>query len=449
MNGQGFRRTRAALLLAAVAIVASGGATARAEVATPTAHAVAAHAEFLAYAPPPPAPSAACFVDTGVRSNPDTDPVVLYREALTAGQTADDTGSDLHGSRGVMTAFAPINGWGASGIWPQGKAVVINALPAGQQGFPFDSYRLAIRRCAELAAVYPIRVVVLSLGASSPPDALQMSLLGDAVDRAHDLGLSVVAAAGNAGGAVEWPAASPPVFAVGAGDAAGALCGFSARGPELDLVSPGCPVETAYADTGAPASVQGTSSANDIVAAVLSALHGYRPDLSWDQAEQLLRDTSHGGFVDVRAAFEAAGLGDVVDAGERAAIAAKAAPSDAQLAPPPTTSTTPGAHSPQPRWPTPKVRIARFNRHVRIIFSNRPKGATVAVTLQQPSRRGVAKTLAHRRVRRGGVTLGLPSMGEFRITVRYLSSRDHRQSRAVQRTVRPLSRVQTAGARHR
>jgi len=449
MSGQRCRRTHGALLLVAIAIMASGGASARAEVATPTAQAVAAHAEFLAYASPPPAPSAACVVDTGVRSNPDTEPVVLYREPLTAGQTADDTGSDLHGSRGVMTAFAPINGWGTSGIWPQGKAVVINALPAGQQGFPFSNYRTSIQRCAKLAEVYPIRVVVLSLGASTPPDALQMSLLGDAVDQAHGVGLSVVAAAGNAGGAVEWPAASPPVFAVGAGDAGGALCTFSARGPELDLVSPGCPVETAFADTGAPASVQGTSSANDIVAAVLSALHAYRPDLSWDQAEQLLRDTSHGGFIDVRAAFETAGLGDVVDAGERAAAAAKAAPSDAHLAPPPATSTTPGAHPLRPRWPTPKVRIARFNRHVRIIFSNRPKGATVAVTLQQSSRRGVAKTLARRRVRRGGVTLGLPSTGNFRITVRFLASRDHRQSRAVQRTVRPLSRFQTAGARHR
>ena len=445
MSRQGCRRIHAALLVA-IAIIVSGGAAARAEVAKPTAQAVAAHAEFLAYAPPPPAPSAACVVDTGVRSNPDTDPVVLYREALTAGQTADDTGSDLHGSRGVMTAFAPINGWGASGIWPQGKAVVINALPAGQQGFPFDNYRLAIRRCAELAVVYPIRVVVLSLGASTPPDALQMSLLGDAVDQAHGVGLSVAAAAGNAGGAVEWPAASPSVFAVGAGDAGGALCTFSARGPELDLVSPGCPVETAFADTGAPASVQGTSSANDIAAAVLSALRGYRPDLRWDQAEQLLRDTSYGDFIDVRAAFEAAGLGSVVDAGERAAAAAKAAPSDAQLAPPPATSTTPRAHPAQPRWPTPKVRIARFNRHVRIIFSNRPKGATVAVTLQQFSRGGVAKTLAHRRVRRGGVTLDLPSAGGFRITVHYLASTNHRQSRAVQRTVGRLPRVRGAEA---
>lgn len=444
MSRHGSRRARATALLAAIAIVGADGASARAEVATPTAQAVAAHAEFLAYAPPPPATSAACVVDTGVRSNPDTDPVVLYREALTAGQTADDTGADLHGSRGVMTAFAPRNGWGAVGIWPQGKAVAINALPAGQQSFPFDNYRLAIRRCAELAAIYPIRVVVLSLGAGTPPDALQMSLLGDAVDQAHGAGLSVVAAAGNAGGAVEWPAASSPVFAVGAGDAGGALCIFSARGPELDIVSPGCPVETAYADTGAPASAQGTSSANDIAAAVLSALYGYRPDLRWDQAEQLLRDTSRGGFLDVRAAFETAGLGDVVDAGDRAA-AAQAAPSDAHIAPPPATSTTPRPHQSRPPWPTPKVRIMRLSRRVRIVVSNRPKGATVAVTLQQVSRRAGAKTLARRRVRLGAVTLGLPSAGGVRITVRYLASQQHRQSRAVQRTVRALPRVRGAG----
>ena len=108
---------------------------------------MAADAAFLAYAPPPPAATAACFVDTGLRSNADTEQIVLHSEALDPGQTADDTGTDMHGSRGVMTAFAPRNGWGAVGIWPLGRAVTINALPVGEQGFPFSYYRLALGRC--------------------------------------------------------------------------------------------------------------------------------------------------------------------------------------------------------------------------------------------------------------------------------------------------------------
>jgi Subtilase family len=438
-------RRRHALLVALLVLVAATAlvepVAASAEVATPTAQAVAADATFLASSPAPPTQAAACFVDTGLHPNPDTTPVVLHSEALDPGQSANDTGIDMHGSRGVMTAFAPRNGWGTVGIWPGGRAVSINALPVGEQAFPFSDYRRAIARCAVLGSAYPIRVIVLALGAATAPGPTEMSLLSDAVDQAQTAGISVVAAAGNSGGSVEWPAAYAPVLAVGAADASGVICGFSARGPGLDLLAPGCPNDEAFADTGAPARASGTSSADVVAAAALDALRGYRPDLSRAAAEQDLIATAHDGNLDVRAAFEAAGLDDVVQAGERAAAQANATPSTSQLVPshqPP--GTRPGAAPARPRhrsaWPSPRVRFVRRGARLLVVLRARPRGAAALIVVQRPAGHATVRTLARRTIRKAATTLKVPRRGRIQLIVRYIADRNHQQSRAVRLALR-------------
>lgn len=65
----------------------------------------------------------------------------------------------------------------------------------------------------------------------------------EAIAAIHDAGIVMVAAAGNHGGEVLWPAASPHILAIGAasptesGDLA--ITEYSARGPELDMLAPG------------------------------------------------------------------------------------------------------------------------------------------------------------------------------------------------------------------
>ncbi len=420
--------TRVGIVLALGLVFAgAGGKAAHAEVATPTTQAIAANAQFLAYAPAPPVPATACFVDTGLHPNPDTQGLVLHSEALDPEQSAQDTGTDMHGSRGVMTAFAPINGWGAVGMWPQGRAVTINALPAGSQTFPFSYYRNAITRCVQLATAYSIRVIVLSLSASTGPDATQLALLADAVDHAHAAGLSVVAAAGNAGADVEWPAAYDPVFAVGAADDSGTLCSFSARGTGLDVLAPGCSVQTALADTGAPVLVSGTSSADDIDAAVLLALDAYHPDLTWTQSEQLVRDSAHNSNIDARAAFLAAGLADVVADGERAAAAAH--PTDAQVAPatpPPTTDRATPRRS--RAWSRPHISWHIRGRQLVVAVRARPRGARLWLAVVNPGPRATVRTLARRTTTRDAITLKLPQRDKLRLMCRYLADRTHLQS---------------------
>jgi len=420
----------------AAATVAAAGARACAEVAVPTSQASQMDAAFLEGAPAPPEPAAACFIDTGVRWNPDTAPVVVHSEALDPAQSAEDTSSDLHGTRAIMTAFAPPNDWGTVGIWPRGQAVAINALPAGQSGFPFSYYRVAIDRCKNLAAIYPIRVIVLALGASTAPDPAQMSVLSDAVDRAHSAGLNVVAAAGNAGGAVEWPAAYDPVLAVGAADASGTLCTFSSRGAALDVLAPGCPVQEAFGDTGAPALAQGTSSAAVLVGGAVTALRAYAPALSWQQAEQALVSTAHGMNLDVQAAFDAVGLGSVVASGEQSAAQGTVTPAGSSPpAPVPAVPVAPAVRRLTP-WPAPSLRWHRRGRRLTVTLQRRPRAAKALVVLAQARVRATVRTLSRRTTRGAVITFTLPREGKVRLTVCYLADRTHRQSTTLRVAIR-------------
>ena len=64
--------------------------------------------------------------------------------------------------------------------------------------------------------------------------------------------------------------------------------------------------------------MQGTSDASVITAAALTALMSYAPTLTVAQAENLLVTTAAVGHLNVAGAFEAAGLGSIVAAGNAA-----------------------------------------------------------------------------------------------------------------------------------
>ena len=171
-------------------------------------------------------------------------------------------------------------------------------------------------------------------------------------------GVLVVAAAGNEGGPVSAPASLPGVVGVAAGDQHGVLCEGSSRGVGVDVIGPGCDLDSVDPVTLSPeAGWWGTSQASAFTAAVLAALRSYKPALTWSQGEQLLTSTTHNGMLDVAAAFRAAGLGSVVDAG------LKAMPK-----PPPAVKA----------WARPRVRSASYRHGVlRVRLASVPKGARV------------------------------------------------------------------------
>lgn len=360
---------------------------------TSTSQAIAAHAQWLPYAPAPPTPAAVCIVDSGVNLNTDTEPVVTRRLALDGG-TPDDVDPDLHhGTLMAMVAAAAVNDTGMVGAAPQIRVVSVRSADPPQAGqattSPFGAYRAGIAVCGKYATADGVRTVELALARGGAPTPAESAALADEVTLAHSRGLNVVAAAGNDGGSLSEPASTPGIVAVGAADRAGVFCSFSNRGGGLDVLAPGCDVDTVDPDSLEPSSGQGTSQASAFFAGVLTALRAYRPDLSWSDAEQLLIATAPNGVLDVEQAFRAAGLGDVVDAGIAATPPLSPPPPEDPTAAPPSApkpvDVMSGSHPvPAPRvWPRP-IATVRFRRGVvSVTVSGPPNGAILQVTLQR------------------------------------------------------------------
>jgi subtilisin family serine protease len=451
---------------AAVARLLGGWLIAAVVLAVPSAHAeevftsqaAAAGATDSTWIPAPAVPAAVCIVDTGNDANPDTTNVVA-RLAVDDGDGAD-LGATKHGTLMSMIAAAPYNQFGMVGIAPSIKVVSVRATRSGD-GFTFGEILKGIDVCRVWRMTYNIKVVSLSLGAinTGPLDSATEQAMSDAVDKARAAGIDVVAAAGNHPGAVDWPAAYGPIVAVAAADNTGAQCGFAATGAEVDLWAPGCPQDVALPD-GRAAWASGSSEATALTAAVLAQLRGLRPDLTVDDAEEMLKSHANagqaGGTLDVDGAFRAAELTDQLAYGHGSipglSLSAGASSVDTlassqQGSPSPalvvagTPTTSPPVRlprltttRPRGRLPRPSVRAVRANRGLlTLIFKNKAKGIRAHVDLYT-RKRGRAFPSLTRRLRVDGDRLRTRfsgTLGEVSIT--------YRDPKAIKGASAPLS----------
>jgi subtilisin family serine protease len=122
----------------------------------------------------------------------------------------------------------------------------------------------AVAEAVRFATEAKVDIVCMSLG-SNKPDAR----LHDALKAAHSSGIVVVCAAGNDGGAVNYPAAFQETIAVGAVDKNRNACEFSSRGKEIAVAAPGQDITSTWLADGY-ATVSGTSMAAPFVAGVLA-----------------------------------------------------------------------------------------------------------------------------------------------------------------------------------
>lgn len=310
-----------ASLIAGVLITTTAAVTATA--ATPpivTNQAHAARAAFLAYAPPPAgAVKALCVVDSGVNATPDTMPGLVSASALDGG-TGADVDPLIHGTNDAVIAGG--TGHTHIGAWPQLKIVSIRATdipqPGKQPTFQFDDYINGIGACSIPVAGVEVAAIVLPLASVISPTPDQTVAFSNAVALARTKGISILAAAGNAPGAIQLPGSQPGILPVGAGDPDNGVCPFSPT-TGLTFYAPGCGIHQLDAQGRSICCGNGTSQASAFAAAVLVALRSYAPTLSAQDAVQLLVTTAKHGHLDVTAVFEAAGLADIVKAG-RAAI---------------------------------------------------------------------------------------------------------------------------------
>jgi serine protease len=143
------------------------------------------------------------------------------------GEAADDHGHGTHVAGTI--AQTTNNGKGAAGLAFCANLMPIKVLT--RQGWgTVANVAEGIRFAADEGA----KVINLSLGGP-----IRSRILEEAVKHALGRGVVVVAAAGNSGRSVGWPAAYEGVVAVSASDASDKIAWFSSRGPEVAIAAPG------------------------------------------------------------------------------------------------------------------------------------------------------------------------------------------------------------------
>ncbi|OIB56490.1 S8 family serine peptidase [Natrialba sp. SSL1] len=215
-----------------------------------------------------------------------SDPEPLSRDdthgTLVAGIAAGETG----------------NGTGQAGI-SNCSLLAARALDEQGRGALSD-----IADAIQWAADEGVDVINLSLGSSSG-----LWTLENACEYATERGALVVAAAGNSGGSVMYPAAYDDVLAVSAVTSRDRLASFSNRGSEIDLAAPGQNLLSTTLNDGYDR-VSGTSAAAPVVAGVAGLVRSVYPGLSSSALREHLRDTA----ADIGLSSAAQGAGRV-DAG--------------------------------------------------------------------------------------------------------------------------------------
>lgn len=211
------------------------------------------HEDFR-YASSPPTPGGQQF--------PGESEVRIQKDFVEPDLVAQDTAG--HGTHVAGTvASATGNGVGVAGGCP-GCDLIIGRVVRETLGTDSD-----VASAITWAVDQGADVINLSLG--GPGDS---NVLRNAVDDAHDQGVVIVAAAGNAGSrAVTYPAAYPDVIAVAATNSSDERARFSNYGGWVDVAAPGKNIlSTVPYDADPYTSFNGTSMASPHVAALAGLL---------------------------------------------------------------------------------------------------------------------------------------------------------------------------------
>lgn len=190
----------------------------------------------------------------------------------------DDNG---HGSHVAGIVAAIDNNIGVVGAGNAASLYAVKVLDKSGMGWTSDIIA-GLGWCVDNG----IQVANMSLGSD-----YYNATLASAVQAAHGAGLIMVAAAGNDGGAVDYPAALPQVIAVSATNSNDIVMGWSSRGPEVLIAAPGSDIYSTYRG-GAYANLSGTSMAAPHVTGAVALKLQTAPGLSPTDMASLLARTA-------------------------------------------------------------------------------------------------------------------------------------------------------------
>lgn len=224
------------------------------------------------------------IIDTGVDPNhPDLEANIeaVYSAIPPDPYTVDDHYG--HGTHVAGTIAAINNEIGVVGVGPKIDLWIIKASAGGLLLLKdlLESYDFVINTWFDNDPDNNIQVVSMSYGGGYSQAEAEM------LETAWNVGIILVAAAGNEGGAVIYPAALPFVIAVSAMNKYDQITSWSNRGPEVDLAAPGSQITSTYL-RGQYATWSGTSMATPHVSAAAALAIASHPRMTSAEIVQLL-----------------------------------------------------------------------------------------------------------------------------------------------------------------
>ena len=215
------------------------------------------------------------LLDSGIDPNhPDLKDNILFDQGYDFGEQKkepyDDNG---HGTAMAGLIVASCNNKiGGCGVAPAAKLIPYKINKSGANSFLESDLAVAIKTAADSSA----QILSLSLVLK----AEYSQIIQNALSYARSKNKIIVAAAGNSGEKVAYPANIPWVIGVGAIDKKGQRLNFSNYGSNLSLLAPGFRLWTTLPGTGYADWFDGTSAAAALVSGVLALMAVSQTDIN-------------------------------------------------------------------------------------------------------------------------------------------------------------------------
>ncbi len=245
------------------------------------------------------APVQVAILDTGIDlDHPDLAANIKWTFDATGRNNPDDKNG--HGTHVAGTIGAIRDGNGVVGMYANVEIYAIKVLDNGGSGswdWLINGIDAAMRGPdGIIGTADDADVISMSLGASSDPG----TAVHDKIIEAYNMGIILVAAAGNEGDGdpstteLSYPAAYPEVIAVGATTKDDTLASFSNTGSFIEFVAPGYQIYSTYRN-GKYDTLSGTSMATPHVSGLIAlylAMNGGDKSKTPDQVRSWLQSNA-------------------------------------------------------------------------------------------------------------------------------------------------------------